>query len=78
MTLKAHQEMVISDLHEKVAFAPQEASDEFMYQDRQEAERELIAAQQVLNTAPVTPEADAAREQVWNPLPYHRYRGQDD
>ncbi len=76
--LSSHQEMVISDLREKVAMAPQEASDEFMYQDKNEAERELAAAQRVLNTAPAMPEAGAANDQVWNPLPYHRYLGHDD
>ncbi len=76
--LKSHQEMVMSDLEEKVALAPEEASDEFMYQDKQEAERELAAAKLLLNTAPSVPEGDSIKERVWNPLPYHRYRGVDD
>ncbi len=77
-TLKTHQEMVLSDLHEKVALAPEEASDEFMYQDRTEAERELAAAKLLLDTAPPVPDGNDLSERVWNPLPYHRYRGQDD
>ncbi len=76
--LKKHQEMVLSDLHEKVAQAPDEASDEFMYQDRAEAERELAAARQLLDAAPPVPDGTGPGDRVWNPLPYHRYRGQDD
>ncbi|MBI6631009.1 hypothetical protein JAO82_14130, partial [Pontibaca sp. S1109L] len=74
-TLKGHQEMVIADLQEKVTLAPDEASDEFLYQDKQEAERELAAAKGLLNTTPPVPEAEALNQRVWNPLPYHRYRG---
>lgn len=77
-TLKNHQEMVLSDLQEKVALAPEEASDEFMYQDRTEAERELTAAKQLLDAVPAVPDGNSLSERVWNPLPYRRYRGQDD
>lgn len=76
--LTGHQEMVISDLREKVTLAPDEASDEFMYQDKAEAERELSAAKALLNVTPPAPKGETLRERVWNPLPYHRYRGGDD
>ncbi|WP_412051262.1 sulfate adenylyltransferase [Hoeflea sp. Naph1] len=76
--LKAHQEMVLSDLQEKVALAPEEASDEFMYQDKNEAERELSAARRLLSAVPPVPENDTLSERVWNPLPYQRYRGVDE
>lgn len=76
--LKDHQEMVISDLQEKVNLAPDEASDEFMYQDKQEAERELAAAKDFLAATPPVPEKSTLTRRVWNPLPYHRYRGDDD
>lgn len=76
--LKAYQEMVIADLKEKVTLALDEASDEFMYQDRAEAERELAAAQQLLEITPPVADRDALKEQVWNPLAYHRYRSGDD
>lgn len=76
--LKAHQEMVIADLEEKVTLAPEEASDEFMYQDKQEAARELVAAQQLLDNTPPVKSEDALAERVWNPLPYKRYRGGDE
>jgi sulfate adenylyltransferase len=78
LAMKAHQEMVIADLEEKVTLAPDEASDEFMYQDKKEAERELAAAQLLLNSTPPAPERDALDERVWNPLDYHRYRSGDD
>src|SRR5699024_6319291 len=40
------QSMVIEDLEEKVKQAPEEASDECMYQDKAEAQRELDVARQ--------------------------------
>ena len=76
--MNSHQEMVISDLQEKVTLAPEEASDEFMYQDKSEAERELSAARELLKNTPPVTEGDTLSERVWNPLPYNRYRsGQD-
>lgn len=76
--LHKHQQMVIDDLREKVAQAPEEASDEFMYQDKQEAERELAAAIDLLEQSPPVLSKDALENRVWNPLPYNRYRGADD
>src|SRR5690554_2528177 len=76
--LKAHQEMVIADLEEKVTLAPEEASDEFMYQDKEEAKRELATAQNLLESTPPVKDEKALAERVWNPLPYTRYRGGDD
>lgn len=77
-TLKSHQEMVTFDLEEKLALAPEEASDEFMYQDKIEAERELSAAKKLLDAANTAHETGDLSERVWNPLPYRRYRGGDD
>nr|WP_309503094.1 sulfate adenylyltransferase [uncultured Roseovarius sp.] len=76
--LQSHQEMVLSDLQEKVALAPEEASDEFMYQDKQEAERELNAARKLLEGTPPVPDNANSDGLVWNPLPYQRYRGADE
>lgn len=73
-----HQEMVIADLQEKVDQAPDEASDEFMYQDRAEAERELAIARAQLNGAAPVRSEEALSGRVWNPLPYRRYLGADD
>src|SRR5699024_12629079 len=44
----SQQKMVIEDLEEKVAQAPEEASDEFMYQDKTEAQKELDVARKIL------------------------------
>lgn len=76
--MNSHQEMVISDLQEKVTLAPEEASDEFMYQDKSEAERELSAARDLLKNTPPVTEGDTLSERVWNPLPYNRYRSGED
>lgn len=78
IALHSHQQMVIQDLQEKVSQAPEQASDEFMYQDKQEAERELKAALDLLEQTPSVVTPDTLQERVWNPLPYQRYRGSDD
>lgn len=76
--LSRHQQMVVSDLEEKVAMAPDEASDEFMYQDKAEAERELKAAEALLEDAPHVTDAETEASKIWNPLAYKRYLGIDD
>lgn len=76
-TARQHQQMVIADLEVKVSQAPEEASDEFMYQDKAEAQRELAAARQMLEQVPPVLTAEELQQRVWNPLPYHRYRGAD-
>lgn len=76
--LKTQQQMVIQDLKEKVAQAPNVASDEFMYQDKEEAERELEMAKKILDDIPKTLRNDDLKYRTWNPLPYKRYRGSDE
>ncbi len=76
--MKQQQEMVVSDLKEKRAQAAEEASDEFMYQDAEEAERELVAASELLENLPEVLNEESQKRHVWNALPYHRYRGADD
>lgn len=73
-----HQQMVIGDLQEKVQQAPEQASDEFMYQDKSEASRELEAAKALLEQTPPAVTEDVLQQRVWNPLPYQRYKGKDD
>lgn len=75
--LKSLQTRLINDLEEKLKQAPDTASDEFMYQDRAEVERELEVAKRLLQEIPksVCPESMAKR--TWNVLPYQRYRGAD-
>lgn len=76
--MRRHQEMVIEDLEDKVRLASDSASDEFMYQDKAEAERELDVARRILEEMPSTLSAESVGYRVWNPLPYHRYRGDDE
>mgnify|MGYP001417863681 FL=1 len=76
--LKSQQQMVIQDLEEKVAQAPETASDEFMYQDKEEAKRELEVAKKILDDIPKTLRNEDLTYRTWNPLPYKRYRGSDE
>src|SRR5699024_7216395 len=76
--MRRHQEMVIEDLQVKVKQATDNTSDEFMYQDKLEAERELEVAEQILNDMPKPLHQEQLDYRTWNPLPYHRYRGNDD
>lgn len=77
-SIAAQQRMVIEDLEEKVSQAPDEASDEFMYQDRTEASKELEVAQKILKDIPSSIRSDELNYRVWNPLPYKRYIGSDE
>lgn len=75
---RRHLEMVIADLQEKVDLAEDETSDEFMYQNRAEAERELAAAKDLLACINPVRDIREVSARVWNPLPYRRYLGEDD
>lgn len=72
--MRRHQEMVIENLEEKVKQASDSASDEFMYQDKKEAERELKVAKQILEEMPAPLRSEQLEYRTWNPLPYDRYR----
>lgn len=76
--IRAQQEMVIKDLEEKVAQAPEQASDEFMYQDKAEAVRELQVAKQISEDIPTALSDESLQFRVWNLLPYKRYKGSDE
>lgn len=76
--MKLQQEMVIDDLEEKVKQAPESASDEFLYQDREEAEKELAVARDILQHLPKPLHKTTFENRVWNTLPYDRYRGNDE
>ncbi|WNK18781.1 sulfate adenylyltransferase [Halomonas piscis] len=71
--MRKHQQMVVDNLEEKVAIAPEESSDEFMYQDREEAEKELAVARRVLEELSVPVDEEKTRERVWNIAPYDSY-----
>lgn len=76
--MRKQQADVINDLEEKVAQAPEIASDEFMYQDRKEAEKELEVAKEIYDDLAEPLREEQLKNRVWNPLPYERYRGSDE
>src|SRR5207247_1865132 len=69
----AIQEELIQALEQKVAIAPSTVEDRFMYQDREEAERELRVARKILADLRHGGDTDF-RERVWNQRPYDDYR----
>lgn len=77
-SIHKQQEMVVEYLDEKVNKAPEKASDEFMYQDREEAQHELKVAQKIFDDIPAALRDKDLEYRVWNPLPYKRYRGSDE
>lgn len=77
-SIRSQQEMVVQDLEEKVQQAPEAASDEFMYQDKEEAQRELDVARQILEDIPAVLRKEELQYRTWNALPYRRYRGSDE
>ncbi|HLS11260.1 MAG TPA: sulfate adenylyltransferase [Flavobacteriaceae bacterium] len=76
--IHSQQEMVVEDLKEKVEQASEIASDEFMYQDKDEASRELEVAKKILEDIPIPIHTKNLAYRTWNLLPYHRYRGSDE
>ncbi|WP_405099684.1 sulfate adenylyltransferase [Oceanobacillus sp. FSL H7-0719] len=77
-TLHRHQEMVVEYLEEKVERAADTASDEFMYQDKSEAMRELDVARKIFEDLPSPLRTEQLQYRTWNSLPYQRYRGSDE
>ena len=77
-SVRLQQEMVVQDLEEKVEQASEVASDEFMYQDKEEAQRELEVARKILEDIPSALRAEELEYRTWNTLPYNRYRGSDE
>lgn len=77
-SIHRQQEMVVEYLEEKVNKALEKASDEFMYQDKSEAERELEVARKIFDDIPSPLRSENLKYRVWNPLPYKRYRGSDE
>lgn len=71
------QQDLISDLEQKVEYASDTVSDEFMYQDKAEAERELAAARRLLDDMAKPLGEERYRERSWNQTRYERYRGAD-
>jgi len=76
--VRSQQKMVIQDLEEKIKLAPVVASDEFMYQDKEESQRELEVARSILAESPTILRGEKLASRTWNILPYKRYRGSDE
>lgn len=76
--IHTQQAMVVKDLEEKVKQAPEIASDEFMYQDKEEASRELEVAKRIQKVIPKAIHTKNLDYRTWNLLPYNRYRGSDE
>lgn len=77
-TIHKHQEMVVENLEEKVEQAGDTASDEFMYQDKQEAAKELEVAKRIFDDLSAPIRQEQLEYRTWNSLPYQRYRGSDE
>lgn len=75
--MAAQQARVVADLEEKLSQAPESTSDEFMYQDRAEVERELQTARAMLEHIPAPADEEQFKNRAWNVLEYRRYRGED-
>lgn len=70
----AKQKNLIADLKQKIEQAPEEASDEYMYQDKEEATRELESAEQLLTEFPRRISHESLEGRTRNPMPYEKYR----
>ena len=72
--LRKYQENLIQDLENKVSSADEEVTDDFMYQDKTEARKELLAAKKLLEdmAAPLTD--NRLEDRIWNPKSYDDYR----
>jgi sulfate adenylyltransferase len=69
----AIQKELIEALEQKVAIAPESVDDPYMYQDREEARRELEVARRILAELTGHGPADFGAR-VWNPRPYEDYQ----
>ena len=69
----AIQEELIEALEQKVAIAPASVEDPYMYQDREEAERELRVARTILEDLRRGGESEWIAR-IWNQRPYEDYR----
>lgn len=72
--MQKQQKMVIADLTEKVSSAPEEASDEYMYQDKEESMNELEVAKKMLKDIPSSLTPEETKYRVWNIADYDHYR----
>ncbi|MFQ5975340.1 MAG: sulfate adenylyltransferase [Candidatus Hydrothermarchaeales archaeon] len=68
------QKRLIKALGEKVKMADEKVHDPFMYQDREEAKKELTVAKKILMDLQRPVEPEEFKERIWNPLDFERYR----
>jgi len=68
------QKNLIEALEEKVKMADEKVHDPFMYQDREEAKKELHVAKKILNDLQRPVEPEEFKERIWNPMDFDRYR----
>lgn len=73
LAIQEEQELVIENLKAKVAAADEETTDEYMYQDKAEAQRELEVAKKILEDRPKAVTAEKAKERIWNIASYDKY-----
>jgi len=71
--MKEEQELVVDNLKAKVKIASEETSDEYMYQDKAEAQRELDVAKKILDASPTPITEEKAEERIWNIASYDKY-----
>ena len=67
------QERLIQMLEEKVDVALETVPDPFMYQDKEEARRELEVAKRIYHDIQKPLEPDDFKHRVWNPMEYEKY-----
>lgn len=68
------QEDLVKTLEEKIKIAEEKVKDPFMYQDKEEAKRELEVAKRILEEIgkPIA-HPEQLKERVWNPMDYTDY-----
>lgn len=71
--MKRQQQSVVDNLETKASIAPEKTSDEYMYQDKEEAQKELEVAKKILDDVPREVTKEKAEERVWNIASYDKY-----
>jgi sulfate adenylyltransferase len=67
------QRRLIEMLEEKVDVASETVPDPFMYQDKEEARRELEVAKRILQDIQKPLDPDDFKHRIWNPMEYDKY-----
>jgi len=67
------QQHLVQMLEEKVDVAPETVPDPFMYQDKEEARKELEVARRILHDIQKPLEPDDFKHRIWNQMEYEKY-----